>query len=643
MPCFDICERLVTTVNEFEGRLKLISAAFVLVIVVLIARIGYLQVYDGEKYSRLAEGNRIRIIPKIAPRGNIYDRNGAPLVNNRPGFVVSLLPLTEKIPNEVIDRLANLLNIPKKEIQAKIDAHEDFAPIRIKADIGPEIMTIIQEQRNSYPGVIIEAQPIRQYIYKEQGAHIYGYVSEISDAELEKKKKDGYRMGDMIGKFGLEQYYDQEIRGKDGGKRVEVDVSGKLVQELGEEEPKPGYDFHLTIDHRIQMAAEKAVDDQLSSIGAGAAAAVVLNPKTGEILAMVSRPAFDPNLFVNGISEKDWKPINENPNHPMVNKAINGEYPPGSTFKIVTGVAALTNGNVTPEEKILDTGVFYIDEKTNAGGEVLGWLNFEEAMAHSDNYYFYEMGIRMGIDVLEKYARMFGLGKETGVNLPDESEGLVANRKYKMDTFEEEWYPGETCDAAIGQGFQAVTPLQAAMVMGEIAAGGKCYRPHLVKKITTADGQMIKEFSPELVSTLEVPDSVIRLVQQGLKGVTQYGTAAGVFAGFPVEIAGKTGTAENSQGADHGWFVAYGPFNNPDVVVAVIVEQGGFGSLSAVPIGRRILEAVFDIPGQLMVESKTNETEPAAPVPTEKKKTPVGPVPKKERLNRKTQTGIITP
>lgn len=582
--------------NEFEGRLRVLGACMVLVIAVLIARVGYLQVYDGERYARLADGNRIRIIPSVAPRGNIYDRNGEPLVNNRPGFTVSLLPLTEKISGDVIERLAVLLNIPQKDILAKIENHEGFDPIRIKTDIGPDIMTIIQEQRHNYPGVIIEAQPIRQYIFREMGAHVYGYVSEISDAELEKKKKDGYRMGDMIGKFGLEQYYDKEIRGKDGGRRVEVDVSGKPVQILGEEEPHPGYDFHLTIDHRIQIAAEKAVDDQLSLIGAGAAAAVVLNPQTGEILAMVSRPGFDPNLFVNGISEKDWKPINDNPFHPMVNKAINGEYPPGSTFKIVTGVAALTNGNVTPDEKILDTGVFYIDEKTNAGGEVLGWLNFEEAMAHSDNYYFYEMGYRMGIDTLEKYARMFGLGRETGINLPDESEGLVANRKYKMETFEEEWYPGETCDAAIGQGFQSVTPLQAAMVMGEIAADGKCYRPHLVKKITSADGKVIKEFTPELVSTLEVPDSVIRLVQNGLKGVTQYGTAAGTFAGFPIEIAGKTGTAENSQGADHGWFVAYGPFNRPDVVVAVIVEQGGFGSMSAVPIGRRILEAVFAIP-----------------------------------------------
>lgn len=593
--------------DEYESRLKILSAAMVLVIVVLIARVGFLQVYEGDKYMRLADGNRIRVIPNVAPRGNIYDCNGVPIVNNRPGFTVSLLPLTAPVSGDVIERLAGLLQIPKKNIQDKIDDHVGLDPIRIKSDVGPEIITIIEEQRNKFPGVIIEVQPVRYYLFREQGAHIYGYVSEISESELERKKDAGYRLGDMIGKFGLELYYDKELRGKDGGKRVEVDVNGKPVQILGEESPKPGYDFYLTIDYRIQAAVEKAVDDTLKKIGAGAAAAVVLNPQNGEVLAMVSRPTFDPNLFVNGISEKDWKPLNDNPYHPMINKVINGEYPPGSTFKIVTGIAALSNGNITPEQKILDTGKFYIDEKTNAGGEVLGWIAFEDAMAHSNNYYFYELGYRLGIDNLEDYARMFGLGKETGINLPDESEGVVASSHYKKETFGEEWYIAETLDAAIGQGFQLVTPLQAAMVMGEIAADGKLYRPHLVKRIVANDGRIIKEFEPELVSKLHVTDSALYHVQRGLHGVTTYGTAAGAFAGFPVEVAGKTGTAENSQGADHGWFVAYGPFKEPTVAVAVIVEQGGFGSLSAVPIGRSILEAVFNMPAFDAQEAKKAE------------------------------------
>ena len=583
--------------NDFSGRIRVLGWLIVLVIAVLIARLGYLQVYDGEYYAGLADGNRIRLIPAMAPRGTFYDRNGTLLVTNRPGFTVSLLPLTAPISPDVIARLSELLKVPQEEIQKKIQAHSGFDPIRIKNDVGPEITTIIEEQKSSYPGVVIEVQPIRNYIYKEQGAHTFGYVSEISDDELEKRKADGYKSGDIIGKFGLEKVYDHELRGVNGGEQVEVDVTGKPVQVLGRKEPVPGCDLVLTIDQKIQAAAERAIDTQLVKIGAKAAAAVVMNPQTGEVLAMVSRPAFDPNLFAHGISRKDWKVINDNPNFPMDNKTITGEYPPGSTFKIVTGVAALSDGKVTPEEKILDTGHHWIIPKGNAEGEALGWINFTEALAHSDNVYFYEMGNRLGIDALERYARMFGLGQKTGINLPYESEGLVANKAYKKKVFDDDWYLSETFDAAIGQGFNLVTPLQAAMVMSEIAADGKRYQPYLVQRIVAPDGSTVKAFQPVLLSQLDVRPDIIHLVQQGLRDVTKFGTAASVFgANFPVDIAGKTGTAENPHGRDHGWFVAYGPFGNPNIVVAVIVEQGGFGSQSAVPIGKKILEAAFDIP-----------------------------------------------
>lgn len=581
--------------DEFEGRLKVLGILVVLVISVLIVRVGYLQVYDGEYYARLADGNRIRLIPSVAPRGTFFDRNGQPLVINRPGFTVSLLPLTAPVSEDVIQRLSQLLQVPVEKIHEKLNAHSGFDPIRIKTDVTPEIMAVIEEQKNLYSGVIIEVQPLRNYILKQEGAHTFGYVSEISDEELERRKDEGYKSGDIIGKFGLEKVYDKEIRGEDGGEQVEVDVAGKPVQILGRKEPVPGADLYLTIDKDLQTAAEHAVDEQLSKIGAHAAAAVVMNPQTGEVLAMVSRPAFDPNLFTGGISTKNWDAINNNPYHPMDNKAITGEYPPGSTFKIVTGTAALAADKVSPDELIMDAGTHWIIPKGNAGGEVLGLINFKEALAHSDNVYFYEMGNRLGIDLLEKYARMFGLGKTTGIDLPYESDGLVANRAYKQKVFEEEWYLSETFDAAIGQGFNLVTPLQAAMVMGEIAAGGKRYKPHVVKRIATQDGVTIRDFQPVLLSQLDVPDWVIELVQSSLKDVTKYGTAASAFSGFPIDIAGKTGTAENPHGRDHGWFVAYGPFDNPTVVVAVIVEQGGYGSTSAVPIGRMILEAALGV------------------------------------------------
>lgn len=568
----------------------------VLVIAVLIGRAAYLQIYQGEYYAGLADGNRIRIVPSMAPRGTFYDRNGELLVTNRPGFSVSLLPLTAPISDDVIARLSDLLKVPTDEIKTKIAGHSGFNPIRIKTDVTPDIVSIIEEQKSQYPGVVIEVTPIRDYILKQEGAHTFGYVSEINDTELEKMKDEGYKSGDIIGKFGIEKIYDKELRGENGGQQVEVDVSGKPVQILGRKEPVPGDDLELTIDIKLQQAAEKAVDEQLTQIGAHAAAAVVMNPQTGEILAMVSRPAFDPNLFAHGISSKDWNQLNNNPYHPMDNKTITGEYPPGSTFKIVTGTAALTEGVVTPDEQIFDSGHHWIIPKGNADGEALGWLNFRSALAHSDNVYFYEMGNRLGIDRLEKYARMFGLGAKTGIDLPYEASGLVANRRYKEKNFDDgEWYLSETFDAAIGQGFNLVTPLQAAMVMGEIAADGKRYKPHVVNRIIAPDGSVVKDFQPELLSQLDVPEEDIKLVQDSLHDVTKYGTAASSFRGFTVDIAGKTGTAENSQGRDHGWFVAYGPFDNPNVVVAVIVENGGYGSQSAVPIGRKILEAAFGL------------------------------------------------
>lgn len=568
----------------------------VLVIAVLIGRAAYLQIYQGEYYAGLADGNRIRIVPSMAPRGTFYDRNGELLVTNRPGFSVSLLPLTAPISDDVIARLSDLLKVPTDEIKTKIAGHSGFNPIRIKTDVTPDIVSIIEEQKSQYPGVVIEVTPIRDYILKQEGAHTFGYVSEINDTELEKMKDEGYKSGDIIGKFGIEKIYDKELRGENGGQQVEVDVSGKPVQILGRKEPVPGDDLELTIDIKLQQAAEKAVDEQLTQIGAHAAAAVVMNPQKGEILAMVSRPAFDPNLFAHGISSKDWNQLNNNPYHPMDNKTITGEYPPGSTFKIVTGTAALTEGVVTPDEQIFDSGHHWIIPKGNADGEALGWLNFRSALAHSDNVYFYEMGNRLGIDRLEKYARMFGLGAKTGIDLPYEASGLVANRRYKEKNFDDgEWYLSETFDAAIGQGFNLVTPLQAAMVMGEIAADGKRYKPHVVNRIIAPDGSVVKDFQPELLSQLDVPEEDIKLVQDGLHDVTKYGTAASSFRGFTVDIAGKTGTAENSQGRDHGWFVAYGPFDNPNVVVAVIVENGGYGSQSAVPIGRKILEAAFGL------------------------------------------------
>lgn len=591
-------------VKRSNYRLDVLAIIIILVFVALISRLGYLQVIQGKYYGQEADGNRIRLAPIMAPRGMFYDRNGIPMVSNRPGFTVSLLPLTGPVPDDIIAKVAGILNITTDEIKKKLSQHNGkFEPVRIKSDIGPDVVTKIEERRAELPGVIIEIQPIRNYINNELAAHLFGYVSEINDVELEKAKANGYKIGDIIGKFGLEKVYDRELRGTDGGNQVEVDVTGRPVNVLGRKEPIPGNNLTLTIDYKIQKAAEVAIDEQLTYLqtksefrNAKAAAAIVMNPKTGEILAMVSRPTFNPNLFSGGISSKDWKLLNENPNNPMDNKAISGEYPPGSTFKLVTGAAALELGKVTPEEKILDTGKHWIIAKGNAEGEALGWINFKEALTKSDNVYFYEMGNRLGIDNLEKYARMFGLGAVTGIKLQGESEGLVANQKYKEKVYGEEWYLSETFDAAIGQGFQLVTPLQVAVLMSEIANGGHRYRPYLVSKISSDKGETIKTFAPEEVGSIQLSAKTLGLIRESLRDVAlEGGTAAQAFRDFPVSIAGKTGTAENSHGSDHGWFIAYGPYEDPSVVVVVIVEQGGFGAGSAAPIARKIMEAAFNI------------------------------------------------
>lgn len=594
-------------VSRSKNRVDVLGFIVIIVILALTGRLAYLQIIKGDYFHTLAEQNRIRLITVTAPRGTFYDRNGAPLVNNRPGFSVSLMPIDGPVSQEVIAKLADILKVKPEEITGKVKKEENpLNPVIVKNDVGQDIVAKIEERKSDLPGVVLAIQAVRSYIYNDLGAHIFGYVGEINDSELEKGKADGYKSGDILGKSGLEQVYDKTLRGVDGGEQVEVDVTGRPIQRLGRKEPVPGNDLWLTIDYRVQKATEEVMDRQLTYLQnklgnskAKAGAAVAINPKTGEVLAMVSRPAFNPNLFNGGISEKDWKVINDNPFNPMQNRVIAGEYPPGSTFKIVTGTAALELGKVTPEEKILDTGKHWIIPKGNAMNEALGLIDFREALSKSDNVYFYEMGNRLGIDNLEKYARMFGLGEYTGIKLPGESNGLVANKKYKMKVYEEDWYLSETFDAAIGQGFQLATPLQVANVMAQIANGGHRYRPYLVSKIASPDGKTMQVFQPEEVGTVNISAKTLNLIRGALRDVAlPGGTASAVFNGFPVQIAGKTGTAENPHGDDHGWFVAYAPFDDPQIVVAVLIEQGGFGADSAVPIARKMLEAYFDVPSQ---------------------------------------------
>lgn len=590
-----------------NSRLNVLIVIILMIFTVIISRLVWLQIFHGEEFKAQSDTNRIRLLTITAPRGTLYDRNGIPLVTSRPGFSVSLVPISGPISDDVINRLAPLVNMTADDIKKKIKSQDNpLTPIRIKDDVSQDILAKITERQSELPGVVVEVQAVRNYVNQELAAHLFGYVGEISETELAQKKSEGYKNGDLVGKSGLEKVYDKDIRGVDGGQQIEVNVEGKPTRMIGKKEPVLGNELVLTIDAKLQKTAEKAMDDRLRYLqdkfgnpSAKAAAAVVMNPQTGEILALVSRPTFNPNKFNGGISAKDWKEINDNPFNPMQNRTISAEYPPGSSFKMVTGSAALETGKITPEEKIFDSGTHWLVPKGNAHNAALGWIDFKVAMAKSDNVFFYELGNRLGIDLLEEWARKFGLGAPTGINLPDEDDGLVANRKYKMKVYGEEWYLSETLDAAIGQGFQLMTPMQMVSLVSQIANGGHRYRPYLVSKMLSPDGQVIKTYEPEELGRVNLSEKTLKTMREGLKEViSPNGTAGYMFENFPMQIAGKTSTAENPHGDDHGWFVAYGPYENPTLAVAVVVEQGGYGSDCAAPIARKIFEAAFNLPPQ---------------------------------------------
>ncbi len=587
--------------KKYAYRLELLMIASMVIFAVLIGRMAYLQLYKGDYYYRLSEGNRIRAVKILAPRGIIYDCNGEELVKNEPGFVVSLLRTNEKPDMAVINKLAAIIEVPPEQILEKIKQNEDsYEPIRIKSNLSAAMVTKIEERSEDLPGILLEMQSIRKYVNNELAVHVLGYVGEVSEYEISKGQNQDLKAGSIVGKFGLERYYDKYLRGTDGSYREEVDVAGRVVQTLDELPPKPGQGLVLTVDAKLQREAEKIVDEHLKYLRssgfapkANAAAIVAIDPRNGAIKALVSRPAFNPNLFVNGISSKDWQAINDNPFDPMSDKVISGEYPPGSTFKIVTGSAALETGKVTPQEMIFDSGKHWLIPMGNAEGEALGWLNFHKALAASDNVYFYEMGNRVGIDVLKKYAAMFGFGKTTGIDLFGENEGIIASPEYKMKVFDEDWYLGDTFNAAIGQGFNLATPIQLAVMLSAVANNGDIYKPHLVDKIVNDDGSVVKEIKPEKVGRLPVSAETLELLQSALKAVAQEGGTAAQMANLSVPVAGKTGTAENPHGKDHGLFVGYAPADNPNLVVVAVIDQGGFGSVSAAPIVQRIFEYVF--------------------------------------------------
>ena len=595
---------------EDRNRITRLHTLLVLCLVlfaVLLGRMVYLQLWRGDYYAKQSDGNRLRQSRILAPRGIIYDSEGKELVNNLPGYAVVLQKQSSYKP-ETLQRLSNLLQMPVEEINAKIKASKNFyEPIMLKNNLDQQMVTKIEEQRRYMPEVMLSVQPIRNYPYHELAVHALGYVGEVSAYEIEKGLFKNITQGSLVGKAGLEKSYDKYLRGEDGAFMEEVDVAGNVVKHYDSVQPVPGKNLKLTLDYQLQKELEEFTDKHLAYLrnsgiapGARAAAVIAIDPRNGAVRAMVSRPGYDPNWFVHGISSKNWNSINNDTNYPMNNKVITGEYPPGSTFKIVTGSAAFELKKVGLNEPIFDGGFHpMVPTMGNAGGEVLGWLTFIKALAMSDNVYFYELGYRVGIDNIEKYAHIFGFGERTGIDLEGESKGLVASKKVKREIWDEDWRLGDTFNAAIGQGFNLTTPIQLSVMLSIVANGGTKYQPYLVDSITNSDGSLFEKPKRAEGKHIDVSQQTIDYIRMGMSATTQEGGTASYFAGLPKPIAGKTGTAENSHGRDHGLFVAYGPVDDPELVVVCIVEQGGFGSIAAGPIVYKAFEEFFQEKGYM--------------------------------------------
>jgi penicillin-binding protein 2 len=549
-----------------------------LIFALLVLRLLQLQVVEGDKYRKIAEENAARNIPAPAARGVIYDRAGNVLVENRPVFSVQVMPQllssTDKSKRrKVLDRLGGLLG---ETVEFKVTSDK---PIIIRDNIRPETAFRIEENRRELDGVVVSVRPVRYYPYGNLASHLLGYVGEIESGELAKLRDEGYRLGDWLGKDGVEKYYDRLVRGINGGKKIEVDVYGTPTRLLEVAEPLPGADVKLTIDLELQDAVEEALGGKIGGV-------VVLDPNNGEVLAMVSRPNYDPNIFLEPLAPGQWQRLSGG-RHPFMNRAL-AIYPPGSTFKVVTLSAALQEGVVKPGETFYCPGYYKVNNRIarcwKSSGH--GRLTVQEGLTQSCDVVFYELGRRLGPDRLAEFARRYGLGERCGIDLPQEKKGLVPDTAWKKRVWGEQWYEGDSINYGIGQGFLQVTPLQMALIYGEIATG-KRVRPYVVAEIVDRQGEKLYQARSKNERAVPLRQDNLTLIRRALTAVVD--RATGILAKVPgLPAAGKTGTAENP-GLPHAWFLCYAPTSEPRIVIASFVEHGEHGDRTAAAVARDIL------------------------------------------------------
>ena len=588
----------------FNQRLIGVMYCVVAAFAILVVRLFYLQIIEGQEYRRLSENNSIRLQSVDAPRGLILDRNGRLLVDNRPSFDLNIILKDAKPVDQTVAKLANYMQVPAEELIPNIARRgnvSSYKPILIKQDIGRDALAAIEVHKFDLPGIIMLINPRRHYIYENSAAHLIGYMGEINNEELECGDYKGCRVGDYIGKFGVEREFESILRGQRGGRQVEVNVTGQVVRVLKRVNANPGNNVFLTIDSELQQATEKLLTGR-------AGAALAMDPKRGDILAMVSSPSYDQNMFVTGMSHEAWQALVTNPFRPLENKAIQAEYPPASTYKIIIAAAALEEGLIDTETTYVCPGYLRFGNRVfrcwRRGGH--GTVNVVRALAESCDVFFYNVGIELGVDTIARYATAFGLGEPTGIKLANESQGLVPTTGWKVQRFGEAWQGGETLPVAIGQGYNLVTPSQMLVVTAAVANDGIMHRPQLLKKIETADGRVVEWGASQVAGRIPVSEQNLAIVKQGLWEVvnTEGGTARGSRLA-KIDIAGKTGTAQvvgRKEGQEstpedeveahfkpHAWFVAYAPADDPQIAVSVIVEHGEHGSSAAAPIARDMI------------------------------------------------------
>ncbi len=600
--------------SRFNGRL-LAAALFVLLgFGLLVARLVHLQVSRHEDLATQAENNRIAVAPIVPNRGLIVDRNGVVLANNYSAYTLEITPSKAGALEPLIDRLAEVVEIQprdRKRFKRLMDESKSFESLPIRTKLSDDEVARFTAQRFRFPGVDIKARLFRNYPLGDVGSHLLGYIGRINQAEKEAiddtEDAANYRGTEYIGKLGVEQSYEAELHGTTGFEEVETSAAGRPVRRLKSSPATPGNKVVLSIDVKLQALVEQMFGDRRGAL-------VALDPRNGEVLAFVSKPTFDPNLFVDGIDQDSWKELNESIDKPLLNRALRGTYPPGSTFKPFMAMAALNTGKRSPSQIIYDGGTFQFGNHTfrSHGDGGLGPVDMTRAIVKSSNVYFYSLANEMGVDLMHDQLEPFGFGRKTGIDVEGEVTGLLPSTEWKRKAYKkpelQKWYPGETISLGIGQGYNNFTMLQLASAQATLVASGKRFEPRVVRAIENVVTRETRVISSQLVLDLGLKPGNVDVIKRAMYGVTQSGTSTKVFVGAPYQSGGKTGTAQAvtirqnekynasrlaEYQRDHSLYTAFAPLDEPRIALAVIVENAGFGAEAAAPIARRVLDYVI--------------------------------------------------